>query len=211
MVDVVLRVQLLGEMTVAREGAPVHLPVPFRRLFVFLTLRPGPHGREALAVRFWPDAPVPNARASLRTAVWSLRRTVGADAVLATWTAVGLRPEALWVDAGQVATTAAGDPAGAMALCGGELLPHLTDDWVRETRDEHRALHLDLLDRLADTADSADDAGEAPRLSRLRCAMTPLDEPAHRALLGTRAFRRESIFGQGRSYLAHDSPPGHTG
>jgi len=84
MVGVVLRVRLLGGLAVGRDGAPVLLPVAIRRLFVFLALCPGPHVRDALSSRFWPDVAQPNALASLRTAVWVLRKAVGEDAVLAT-------------------------------------------------------------------------------------------------------------------------------
>ncbi len=183
-VGVVLQVRMLGDLRVTRDGAPVSVPVAIRRFFTFLALRPGPHMRDALSARFWPDAAQTNALASLRTAIWVLRKVVGEDAVLATRTAVGLRHETLWVDVGQVAVLAQrGDPAAALALCCGELLVDLSDDWACEARDEHRTRHVVLLDRLADGADRAGDAVEAARLSRLRCTLTPLDEPAHCALL----------------------------
>src|SRR5918994_1579136 len=83
-----LRVQLLGEVTAARDGEPVPLSAPHRRLLAFLALHPGPHDRDVLAARFWPDASA--ARANLRTAVWALRRSLGADAVLASRTTVAL-------------------------------------------------------------------------------------------------------------------------
>ncbi len=54
------------------------------RLIAFLALHPGAHERDALAARFWPD--LPTARANLRTAVWALRRALGADVVHATRT-----------------------------------------------------------------------------------------------------------------------------
>ena len=86
----VLRVQLLGDITAFRDGRPVPLSAPHRRLLAFLALHPGPHERDALAARFWPDVPDP--RANLRTAVWVLRRSLGDDAVVATRTSVALGP-----------------------------------------------------------------------------------------------------------------------
>src|SRR4051812_4893767 len=53
----VLSVQLLGDITVERDGVPVVLSGPQRRLLTFLALHPGPHDRDALAARFWPDTP----------------------------------------------------------------------------------------------------------------------------------------------------------
>ena len=76
-----LSVQLLGEIAVERDGVRVPLSALHLRLFAFLALHPGPHNRDALAARFWPDSPHP--RASLRTAVWTLRQSLGLDAVVA--------------------------------------------------------------------------------------------------------------------------------
>lgn len=48
----VLRVQLLGEIAAVRDGQPVPLSWPHRRLLAFLALHPGSHERHALAARF---------------------------------------------------------------------------------------------------------------------------------------------------------------
>ena len=75
--------QLLGDISAFRDGRPVPLSAPHRRLLAFLALHPGPHwSADALAARFWPDAPDP--RANLRTAVWVLRRSLGDDALVAS-------------------------------------------------------------------------------------------------------------------------------
>ncbi len=181
-----LRVQLLGDMAVDRDGTTVDeaLPGPVARLLAFLALHPGPHARDALADRFWPDVPTATGRARLRTAVWTLRRAVGADAVLATRGAVGLAPDGVWVDAAEVARRAeAGESAAAVALCAGELLAAWPQDWVVRARADHREREAVLLDRLAVDAETAGDADAAARWSRRRCALTPLDEPAHTVLL----------------------------
>ncbi|HSK57727.1 MAG TPA: AAA family ATPase, partial [Actinomycetospora sp.] len=182
-----LRVQLLGEVTVERDGATVDAALlrPVTHLLAFLALHPGPHARDALAERFWPGAPTATGRARLRTAVWTLRRVVGADVVLATRTSVGLDPERVWVDAAAVARHAAADEAtAAVALCRGDLLADRPEDWAVRAREEHREREAALLDRLATDAENRGDDAAAVRWSRRRCALTPLDEPAHAALLG---------------------------
>ena len=98
-----LRVRLLGAVVIERDGEPVPVPGSTRRLLAFLALRPGPHDRDALAARFWPDVAQPAARASLRTAVWALRRALGEDALEASRSTVGLCLEALRVDVAEVA------------------------------------------------------------------------------------------------------------
>ena len=83
----------------------------------------------------WPDVLESSARASLRNALSGVRRALGptADRVLiAGRETVGLagEPEA-WVDAsGFDALIAAGEHEQALALCGGDLLAGLDDDWV---------------------------------------------------------------------------------
>ena len=178
-----LRVRLLGAVSVERDGEAVPVPGSARPLLAFLALHPGLHERAGLAARFWPDAAPGAARASLRTAVWELRRALGEAAVSGSRDTVGLRPDALTTDVGQVAALAAtGHHEPAVQLCHGDLLPDLDEDWARVARQEQHARHAALLDSLAERADHADPAA-AVRWSRQRCALTPLDEPAHCALL----------------------------
>ena len=193
-----LRVRLLGAVVVERDGEPVPVPGSTRRLLAFLALRPGPHDRDALAARFWPDVAQPAARASLRTAVWALRRALGEDALEASRSTVGLCLEALRVDVAEVAAlAAAGQDQLAVAQCRGELLANLDEDWARTAWAEHQARHAGLLDRLAERAETDGDTAAAVRWSRLRCALTPLDEPAHCVLL-----RRQATAGDRAGALA---------
>ena len=73
-----LYVRLLGELRAEVDGRVVG-PPPSRRawgLLAWLALHPGEHPRGAVAARFWPDVLDSSARASLRSAVWALRRAV---------------------------------------------------------------------------------------------------------------------------------------
>jgi len=179
-----LRLRLLGTLVVERDGASVALPATAARVLAYLALRPGPHERDAVAVRFWPDTPVAGGRASLRSVVWALRKSLGDDAVVASRSLVGLAPDRVWVDLHEVEERAQrGDMTGAVALCTGDLMPGITDDWAREARTAHHDRHATLLEQLAHLAESDDDMATAVRWSRLRCALDPFDEPAHRALM----------------------------
>ena len=87
-----LRVRLFGEMAVEVDGSPVAPPesARARALLAWLALNPGMHSRGRLAARFWPDVLDSSARASLRSAMWSLRRALGDSAIarltdLLTW------------------------------------------------------------------------------------------------------------------------------
>src|SRR5439155_1551302 len=66
-------------MAVEVDGEPVPPPNGgrARALLAWLALHPGMHSRAELAARFWPDVLDSSARASLRSAMWSLRRARG--------------------------------------------------------------------------------------------------------------------------------------
>src|ERR1700742_3371405 len=74
-----LRVRVLGELQADVDGAAVTPPASRRAwsLLAWLALHPGEHARGAVAARFWPDVLDASARASLRSALWELRRALG--------------------------------------------------------------------------------------------------------------------------------------
>ena len=151
-------------------------------MLAWLALHPGPHSRSEVAGTFWPDVLEESARASLRTALSAVRRSLGgaADAhLLATREAVELQDA--WVDALAFAELAAdGRLEEALELGEGELLPSLDDEWARDARDEHRRRRAEVL---AQVAERAGDPAEAVRLARARLALDPLSEEAARDLI----------------------------
>jgi DNA-binding SARP family transcriptional activator/tetratricopeptide (TPR) repeat protein len=168
------------------------LPAPSARrawsLLANLALAPGPHPRCELAARFWPDVLDASARASLRNAVWALRRGLGPaadDHLIADRDWIGLRAGAsLWVDALEFEELArSGRGPEAVALCRGDLLAGVEEEWVYAARDAHRERLLALLEQLAREAEAADDAEAAIDWSRRAVAVDPLSEDAHRHLI----------------------------
>ena len=156
-----LRVQLLGEITAVRDGEPVPLSAPHRRLLAYLALHPGPHEREGLAARFWPDAST--ARACLRTALWTLRQALGPDALITTHD----------VELGPFETTSTTRIGTASCARTGRRLGRGRQG--RAPQPPHRP------------AGRADGGGRDPAVAASwaarRCALTPLDEPAHCVLI----------------------------
>ena len=168
-----LRVRLLGELQAEADGEPIAMP-PGRRawaLLAWLALHPGEHARGSVAARFWPDVLDSSARASLRSALWELRRALGDDDALAAGRdRIALRCETDL--AAFDAFVAAGRLEEAVALHRGPLLADLDDDWVLEARDEHAERLGAALARLAAAAyRPADAVGWARR----RLALDPLD------------------------------------
>lgn len=184
-----LRMRMLGDYEVELDGTPLAPPESRRAwsLLAWLALHPTPHHRAKLAARFWPDTLDANARANLRSAIWSLRRTLGATGeryLAANRDSVGLIAEHVWTDVGEVARLAdAGDLEDAVALCRGDLLPDLDDDWVYEARDEHRDRLGRVLGGLAERAERTGDAEAAVRYTRSQAALLPLSEDVHRDLI----------------------------
>ncbi|MEA2312768.1 MAG: hypothetical protein QOE28_2736, partial [Solirubrobacteraceae bacterium] len=148
-------------------------------LLAWLALHPGEHARGAVAARFWPDVLDSSARASLRSALWELRRALAADeALTAGRDRIALRCE---TDLAEFdAHVAAGRLEAAVALHRGPLLADLDDDWVLEARDEQAERLGSALARLAAAAATpADAVGWARR----RLALDPLDEDAARDVM----------------------------
>src|SRR3954453_15288004 len=81
-----LRVRLVGGPVVEVDGDEVPPPASRRAwvLLAWLALNPGEHPRSEVPAAFWPDVMDQSARASLRSAVWAVRRSLGhaADAHL---------------------------------------------------------------------------------------------------------------------------------
>ncbi len=93
-----VRIRLVGEIAVEVDGVARELPAGRpSSLLGWLALNPGRHPRAAVAPRFWPDVLDESARASLRSALWALRRALGPETLVATRDRVGLADGA-WVD-----------------------------------------------------------------------------------------------------------------
>ena len=184
-----LRIRLLGELAVESSSGSIQLSGSWRArsLLAWLALTPGNHRRADLAARFWPEVLDSSARASLRNAIWTLRRTLGPDGgrcLLATRERVGLSGPGLWIDVRAFRDHAEHERVEqALELCRGELLAGLDEEWVYEYRDAHNEQVSGVLERLAAQAETSGDLARAIALTRRRVALDPLAEDAQRALI----------------------------
>ena len=167
-VRTMLRVRLLGGLALEADGGPLEPPSsrPARELLAWLALHPGTHPRLELAMRFWPDVPEASARASLRTALHEVRRTLGDAHLAADRERVGL------VDV----TTDLTDLDAEEVLTAGEPLAGIDRDWVIAARDEHRERVSALLGRLSD-------GPQGLRWAREAVKHDPLSEEAAKRLM----------------------------
>jgi DNA-binding SARP family transcriptional activator len=185
-----LRIHVLGELSVESSGRQIELSGSWRArsLLAWFALNPGAHRRGDVASRFWPDVLDSSARASLRNALWAIRRALGDEAdgaLIATRDRAGLEgPPNVWVDATAFQErVAAGELEEALALSRGDVLAGLDEEWVYEYRDLHREALSELLERLAAQAEAEGDLVGAIAATRRRARLDPLAEDAQRALI----------------------------
>jgi tetratricopeptide (TPR) repeat protein len=76
-----------------------------------------------------------------------------------------------------------GELEQAIALCRGDLLADLDDDWVNEPRECHRQRLLDVFGQLADEAERSGDLDRALEHTREQVNIDPLSEGAQRELV----------------------------
>ncbi len=185
-----LRMRLLGELSIEIDGEPVGPPASrrARALLALLALERGMHARSRLAARFWPDVLDESARTSLRSALSALRRALGPGGdryLIAGRDEVGLADDELvWTDVAEFDRCVREDrPEDALELCRGELLAGLDDDWAYERRDEHRERVADVLAQLATRAEQNQDLSAAIGFTRRQAALDPLAEEPQRDLM----------------------------
>lgn len=157
-----------------------------RSLLAYLALHPGLHARGDLAARLWPGATPGRARASLRTALASVRSALG-PAAGATLTVerdrVGVCAD-VEVDAlvfrGLVGE---GRLEEAVGVASGELLQGLDDEWVLDARDEHLRELVGVLATLAEREEATGNLAGAVEHTRSAVALDALSESVSRELM----------------------------
>jgi DNA-binding SARP family transcriptional activator len=198
------RVVLLDGFELHCRGELVELPVTAQRLLGYLALQDRTVARSQAAATLWLDSTDKHAAASLRSALWRLRRpgyplveTTQNHLRLARWVRVDYRDlrsaaqELIEGDAGRVTTI---DPV----RLSGELLPHWLDDWVLLERERFRHLRLHALEALCGRLTRLGRYSDAIEAGLAAVACEPLRESAHRLLIeahlaegnGTEAVRQ---------------------
>ncbi len=185
-----LRVRLLGDLTIELDGRSVEPPSSKRArgLLAWLALDRRMHARSRLAAQFWPDVLDESARTSLRSALSALRRALGEGSeqyVIADRDEIGLAGDALvWTDIAEFERCLEeGRLDDALSLDRGDLLAGLDDDWVYERRDEHRDRVAGVLAQLAAAAEADGDLRAAIGYTRRQTALDPLAEEPQRDLM----------------------------
>ncbi|CAN5473843.1 BTAD domain-containing putative transcriptional regulator [soil metagenome] len=179
-------------------GAELHsvLSQPKRfALLVYLALAaPGQfERRDPLLALFWPESDEERARASLRTTLHFLRRSLGKGVIETRgMDEVGLAPRALWCDALAFADAVqAGHWAEALELYRGPLLPGFAledtpawEEWLEAERERLGRLHAKALQALAEEREVAGDPVAAAELWRRLAVQDPFSARVALRLMG---------------------------
>jgi DNA-binding SARP family transcriptional activator len=164
------------------------LPLGEQRVLAFLAL----HGRWVqrlfVAGSLWLESSEERANASLRTALWRLRRP-DFQLVEATPTHLALAPNVA-VDVREVSASAerairhtSNDDDLLELREAGDLLPDWYDEWVIIERERFRQRRLHALETLCETLTAQARFAEAADAALAAIAVEPLRESAHRALI----------------------------
>lgn len=187
----VARLKVMGGFELMRSGHAVGVPLSVQKLVAFLALHDRVLGRSYVAGRLWPEGSQSQCYASLRSALWRLRRN-DVEVVRVTPSDISLA-ENVAVDARQVVDrvkrltdmSVPCDPSDLdpAPLCG-ELLPGWThDDWLTIERERIRQMCLHGLEALCDRLRELGRYGQAVEAGLAAVHGEPLRESAHRALI----------------------------
>ena len=205
-----LEIRLFGHFEACRGQQSLTLPTrKAESLLAFLILNPGPHGREKLARLFWPDAAQAAARASLRSALSSLRRNLSEELLSVDRESLQLNTKFdLWVDTEAFREAATRfcedlrpDPDTLdLSLYRSDCLSDRDDEWLRVEREKLRQLYFDALLRLIRLARTRGDFESGIRYSEKLLASDPTNEPAHQHLIFCHAAlgNRDAALAQAR-------------
>ena len=184
---------LFGGFSLYSGGEDVALPRHARRVVAYLSLDntcDTDCGRDLVADRLWPDAPMERARASLRTALWRIRQVCPA---VVTSDSKGLTlAESVWVDVHHfrsvaehvIALKVDSDPHDLRLMRSAvELLPGWDEDWLTLVREQLRHLRLHALEASARRMLRREHHSDAIDVMLAVVAEEPLRESAQAALI----------------------------
>ena len=186
-----LNLSLLGAFYLTYSGTHVPVAVSAQRVLAFLALQRRWISRTYVAGILWPDTTQRQAAASLRSALWRLRRT---DLPLVRTTpsriamASGVRTDVHHVTArirrllnpARTLDPVELDPEALSS----ELLPDWTsEEWLVVERERFRQLRLHGLEAVSMILHASGRIGEAIEASVLAVHQEPLRESAHRTLI----------------------------
>lgn len=183
-----VRLSLIGAFELFVDGRRVSMPLGVQRVIAFVALQGRAVARSFVVGNLWPEASEEHARASLRSALWRLRRLE--NEVLVADTAQIQLARHVRLDIADVmhAPVAEGGspddhPLGLPPMFSGELLPGWYDDWVVMARERLRFTQLRALEEMAEHSRADGRLGAAEEAYRAAADLEPFKETVQRGLI----------------------------
>ncbi|WP_433684761.1 AfsR/SARP family transcriptional regulator [Nocardia sp. CA-119907] len=185
------RLVLFGGFVLSVAGTRVYLPMHARRVLAYLSLRKMTENdccRQILAERLWENASPERSLASLRTALWLIRRAgpclLSSDAErVALADHVDVDVHRFRRQAESMLADDIGHADLRLLCAAGELLPGWDDDWLVLFREQLRLLRLHTLETVARRYCEQGHHPEAIDLILRVVGEEPLRESAHTVLI----------------------------
>jgi DNA-binding SARP family transcriptional activator len=201
-----LRVSLLGEQAITRDGTGVRVRSSRGvALVAFLVVHAGvPQARERIAGLFWPESADGQALTNLRHELHYLRQVLAEEPSL-----VVTSRDLCWRDTetcrvdvrvfdverrAALDAAAADDGEGVLVHAAravgeyrGDFLPGGYEDWLLEARSELERLYVEVCDLLCRTRAGRGDVAGAADAARRRIRVRPLEEGGYRTLMQLQA------------------------
>ena len=212
-----LELQALGQSSLSRGGSRVEDIKPLAKEILFHLVDKQRVERDELLETFWPHYNPGRQISNLHTAIYSLRRLLGRDAILQVGNVYSLNPDlpvdydvARFERAAEVAgALPPGDPRRLFALTaglhtyGGRFLPDFASDWVMERRRRLEVVYLDLLASHADEAIGRDQPQKALPTLRQALEIDPLRDDTNLRFLEAlgRLGRRSELVAHYQRYV----------
>ncbi len=180
---------IIGAFELLIGGRPVVLGSNARRLLAFLAVSGSTQRRDTVAGQLWSMASQPQARATLRTALWRVRQ-LPEELVHADREDVGLGP-LVSVDLAESTALArdlldrgsAPTVPGSPDLFTDDILPGWEEDWLVLERERHRQLRIHALEALSRRLTTAGSFASAIDVAYRAIEAEPLRESAQGALI----------------------------
>jgi DNA-binding SARP family transcriptional activator len=191
-----VRCALLGSFDISYGQEKINLPLGAQRLLGFLALQDGPVHRVAAAERLWPTCVSARASANLRSALWHVRRDVGATVIESAGSQLRLSPavqvdqRSALLDVQAMTNSRASGAADLLSrhaeiirALSQELLPDWSEDWLMLERERWDQVRLHALETFARQLMSSERYVPALEAALRAVSIEPIRESAHRTLI----------------------------
>lgn len=195
------QLRVLGPFSLFSHGQPLELPLQAQRVLGYLAVVRPAQSRSVVAGSLWGDVPEYRAMATLRNALWRIRKA-NPDLVHTSRDSISISPR-LWIDiaharhcaaaieAGEVITAPQRDGStqriGANAelidMLGSDLLTGWDEDWLQIERERLRQLRIHTLESLADALIHQGRHASAIQAALAAVSAEPLRESAQAMLI----------------------------